>query len=64
LVTLCTGTAWKARQKGHEDKKEDLSSYWMTFRKTEDIGTLKRKHYIALCGELALEETLDLLQAR
>jgi hypothetical protein len=36
----------------------------MTFRKREDIGTLKRKHYIALCGENVLEETLDLLQAR
>jgi len=44
--------------------KEDLSSYWMTLRKREDIGILNRKHYIALCGELALEETLDLLQAR
>jgi hypothetical protein len=36
----------------------------MTFRKREDIGTLKRKHYIVLCGELALEGRLDLLQAR
>jgi len=36
----------------------------MTLRKREDSGTLKRKHYIALCGELDLEETLDLLQAR
>jgi len=61
---LCTGTSWTARQKGHEDKKEDLSSYWMTLRKRKCCGTLKRKHYTALCGELALEETLELLQTR
>ena len=31
----------------------------MTFRKQEDTGNWK-KHYIALCGELALENTMEL----
>jgi len=28
----------------------------MTFRKREDTGNRKRKHYVAFCGELVLEE--------
>jgi hypothetical protein len=32
----------------------------MTFRKREDTGNWKRKHYTALCGELAWEEAMDL----
>jgi hypothetical protein len=32
----------------------------MTFRKRQDTGNRKRKHYIALCGELALEEMLHI----
>ena len=32
------------RQKGHEDKEEDVSSYWKTWRKWEDTGNWKRKH--------------------
>jgi ribosomal protein L19E len=32
----------------------------MTLRKMEDNGNLKRKQYIALYGEIALEETMDL----
>ena len=43
-----------------EDKEEDVGSYWMTLRKGEDAVIWKRKLWIALCGELALEETLDL----
>jgi hypothetical protein len=27
-----------------EDEEEDVSSYWMTLRKREDTGNLKRKH--------------------
>jgi hypothetical protein len=34
----------------------------MTLRKCEDTGNRKRKHYIALCGELALEEAVDVSQ--
>jgi hypothetical protein len=33
----------------------------MTLRKEVDTLILKRKLWIALCGELALEEALDLL---
>jgi len=33
---------------------------WMTIRKRENTGNWKRKHQFALCGELALEETMDL----
>jgi DNA phosphorothioation-dependent restriction protein DptG len=43
-----------------EDEEENTSSYWMILRKREDAVNLKTKHYIALCGELALEETMDL----
>jgi hypothetical protein len=32
----------------------------MTLRKGEDTVILRRKLWIALCGELALEEALDL----
>ena len=32
----------------------------MTLRKGEDTPIRKRKLWIALCGELALEEALDL----
>jgi len=35
-----------------EDEK-DVSIYWMILRKGKDTGNLKRKHYIALCAELA-----------
>jgi len=36
-----------------------VSSYWMTLRKREDTGNRKRKYYIAHCGELALEDSMD-----
>jgi hypothetical protein len=32
----------------------------MALRKREDTGNCKRKHYIALCGELVLEEAADM----
>jgi hypothetical protein len=32
----------------------------MTLRKLEDTGNCKRKHCIALCGELVLEEAMNL----
>jgi hypothetical protein len=46
--------------KWQEDKEEDVGSYWMTLRKGEDTLIWKRKLWIALCGEVALEEVLDL----
>ena len=42
-------------------KQEDVSSYWVTLRKWEYTADVKRKYYITLCGELALEEAMDLL---
>jgi len=44
-----------------EDEEEDVSSYRVTLMKWEDTGNWKRKHRTALCGELALEEAMDLL---
>jgi hypothetical protein len=34
----------------------------MTVKKIEDTGNLKREHYIAMCGELTLEEDTKLSQ--
>jgi len=34
-------------------------SLYPTIRKREDTGNWKRKHWIVLCGELALEEAVD-----
>jgi len=50
--------------KGGEDEEEDVRSCCMTLRRIEDIGTWKRKQYIALCGEFALGETMELSQDR
>jgi len=44
-----------------EGEEEDVNSYWVTFTKRKDTGNWKRKHYIALSGELTLEEAMDLL---
>jgi hypothetical protein len=35
----------------------------MSLTKIHDTGTLKRRHWIAVCTELALEEAMDVLQA-
>jgi len=45
--------------KWREDEEGHVTSYWMTLKKriTENW---KRKHKIALCGQLALEEATDL----
>jgi hypothetical protein len=40
--------------------EEEVSSYWTTLSKREDTVSLKRKHQIALYGELALEEAVDM----
>jgi hypothetical protein len=39
--------------------EEDVSSYWMTLKKSE--GTSKRKRQIALFGALAFEEAMELM---
>ena len=51
----------KERWKGQGSEEKDVSSYWITLRKRENTVNWKRKHYIALCGELVLEEFVDLL---
>jgi hypothetical protein len=38
----------------------NVCSYWITLRKREANVNLKRKNQIALCGELASEEAMDL----
>ena len=43
-----------------EYEEEDVSSYWMTLTKQMDTGNWNRKRYIALCGELALEEAVNM----
>jgi hypothetical protein len=50
----------KGGQKWQEDEVEDVGSYWMTLRKGDDTLIWRRKLWIALCGELALEKALDL----
>jgi hypothetical protein len=47
-------------KKWQEDKEEDVSSYLMTLRKREDARNWKRKHWIALFGELSVEKDVDL----
>jgi hypothetical protein len=45
---------------GREEEEEGVSSYWITKRKGYDNRNLKRKHWIALCGVLALEKAMCL----
>jgi hypothetical protein len=54
---------YRERQKCQEDDREEVSSYWMILRKRVDTANLKRKHYIALCGEFTLEEAMELSQS-
>ena len=35
---------------GREDEKEDISSFYVTWRNKDDVKTWKRKHRIAMCG--------------
>jgi hypothetical protein len=41
---LLENTLLKERYKGWEWEGEDVSSYWMTLRRRENIGIWKRKH--------------------
>jgi len=52
-VTRCLGTPFyntllKEILKGREEEKQDISSYCMTLRKTQDTGSEYRKHQIKL----------------
>jgi hypothetical protein len=65
LVTSSIGTAFRNtlygdRYRGLEDEEEEVSRWWITLRKREDTGHLKKKHQITLCGELSLEEAVGL----
>jgi hypothetical protein len=44
-----------------EDEEEDLSSYWEYLKERQGTEDIKRKQYMALCGELSLEEAMDLV---
>jgi hypothetical protein len=39
---------------GRKDEEEDAICYRITLRKRDDTGKRKRKHLMALCGELAV----------
>jgi hypothetical protein len=45
---------------GRKDVEDDVRSYGMMLRKRKNTETRKRRHYITLSGELALEEFVDL----
>jgi hypothetical protein len=44
------------RKDRRDDEEKDENSYWITLKETEDTGIWKRKHWIALCGELVLKD--------
>jgi hypothetical protein len=50
--------------KGREDGEEVVRSYRINLRKSDGTGLWKRKHQIALSGEVALEETMEQSQCR
>ena len=45
-----------------DDEEEDVSSYFMTVRKSEGTGILKRNHRIAVCGQFNFQQAVDLSQ--
>jgi hypothetical protein len=49
---------------GKEDEEEEVSSYRMTLRKSEDTGIWKRRQYKAISEELLLEDVKHLSQNR
>ena len=54
----------KERKEGREDGEEVVSSYCVTLRKIKVLEIEKRKHQIALYGELILEEIMASKQDR
>jgi len=54
-------TARKKRSQGREEEEEEgVSSFPITWSKTEVTENWKRKHYNALYGELTCEKMTDL----
>jgi hypothetical protein len=69
MITLCVETAlyntsFKERWKKLEDDEENVGSYRTTSRKREGTAVLKRKHWLAPCGELAWNNRLKVSQDR
>jgi hypothetical protein len=60
LQRVIEGKIQRGEYKWQEDKEEEVGSYWMTLIKGHDTLIWRRKLWIALCGEPALEEALDL----
>jgi hypothetical protein len=42
----------KERQKGPEDKEEEVNSYWMTLRKREDTGYYSYRAFLVYLTSL------------
>jgi hypothetical protein len=47
-----------------KNEEEDMSSCWMTLKKRENTGILKKKHWLALSKELALTQAMHKWQSR
>jgi hypothetical protein len=43
-----------------QEEDGDVSIYWITLIKREDIRNWKREHWITLCITFTLEEAIDL----
>ena len=56
--------ASSGNKKKSGDKEEDVRSYWMTLRTEEDTLIWRRKLWIAICGGIVLEKTLNLSSDR
>ena len=50
--------------KWREDEGEDISSYPITLRKRQGTGNWNKKHWIAICAAVAMEEVMDLTSDR
>jgi hypothetical protein len=46
------------------DGKTKKKKYWITLRKRENTGNREGRHYIALCEEVVLEQTMELSLCR
>ena len=49
----------KGRRKMRGRRRKKVNSYWIIIKKWEYPGNLKEKQYIAVCGELAVEVSVD-----
>jgi hypothetical protein len=49
----------KERYWGRKDEEEEVSSYCMALGKSENTGTRKWEHQIALCAEFVSEKVIN-----